>query len=119
MTKSDDHTGQDAADGNAPADGPRAGATPGRMGRDRVRDGSNYYEHDAGDEPGPAPAHDARGRGGSMGGGPAASDELLTTEKQTALGEPAGGTGGRIAGDSQGGSLADGSAADSEGRPAD
>jgi hypothetical protein len=47
-------------------------------------------------------------------GGNVASTAPLDDGAQTALGEPAGGTEGRVAGDSQGGRLADGTAADSQ-----
>lgn len=85
----------------------------GPIGRDRVHDGQNYYANDAADATGPGPAPDADGAGGSMGGG-IATTAPTTTDAQTALGEPANGARGHIAGDSQGGSVDDGSAPDSQ-----
>lgn len=98
-----DHSGPpSSANGEPPAE-PKP-ATPGPMGRDRVHDGASYYTQDADAGTGPGPAPDSSGHGGSMGGGAAAT----------------GGPGGAAraapedVGDSQGGSLHDGSAADSQ-----
>ena len=94
-----------------------ADSSPGPMGRDRVRDERGYYEHDAHDGPGPGPAPAPLGDGGSMGGGLAALDPAANSAPSTAGAEPAEGARGQVAGDSQGGTLSDATAADQQSAP--